>query len=571
MKKWEKRNPYGFHYPHLNDGHNYALDVIKGKIVSCEQMKKACQRYLDDLNDKRFFINCDRAERAIMICSLLPHIKGKLAGIPVTYEPWQKFIFLNIFGFHWLGSGFRRFTRAYIEVARKNGKSLMLSAIAIYMTFFDGEPGAEGYSAATKEDQAKIVWDVAKAMLLKVPKLADRVGIECSAKSIFQTATNSFYKAVGSDSKTQDGYNPHFVVLDELHAHKNSGMWDVMESALGARDEPLMFAITTAGFNTDGICYVVRDEVEKILKKDIYDDSIFGAIFTLDKNDDYTDPNVWIKSNPNIGVSVKAEYLESMVRTAQNTPSKRNNVLTKNFNKWVQGGEAFFDMDAYDECMENFTLEDFEGEDAVAGVDLSQKIDLSCTSFIFKRDIEGVTHYYFDVLSYIPEHTLAKYMVGRKNSGYEKWVDEGVLRETPGATIDDKEIESDILEYGKIFNITELAYDPWGALIFAKALAREGLDVCEVKQTVANFSEVLKTMDKLIREKRFHHNGNSLVRWAFGNLCAKEDKNQNVFPYKQVKTNKIDPVIAVLTAFVRVCFFEEEESSAYEDEELFIF
>lgn len=534
-------------------------------------MKQACQRYLDDLNDKRFFINCDRAERAVMICSALTHIKGKLAGSLIIYEPWQKFIFLCIFGFHWVDTGFRRFTRVYIEVARKNGKSLMLSAIAIYMTFFDGEPGAEGYSAATKEDQAKIVWDVAKAMLLKSSRLASKAGIECGAKSIFQTRTNSFYKAVGSDSKTQDGYNPHFAVLDELHAHKSSGMWDIMESAIGARDEPLLFAITTAGFNTDGICYIIRDEVEKILNKDIADDAIFGAIFTLDKNDDYTDPKVWIKANPNLGVSVRAQYLESMVRTAQNTPSKRNNIITKNFNKWVQGGESYFDMEAYDLCQEEFDISDFAGENAMVGVDLSQKVDLSSTGYIFKKFIDGQNHYYFDAISYIPEMTLNKLTEGRKDSSYSKWVDEGVLIETPGPTIDDEEIADDIIANSQIFNINELGYDPWGAHIFAKNMEKKGLEICEVRQIVSNLSEPLKLMDKLIREKRFHHNGNGLLRWAFGNVCVKEDKNGNVFPYKLIKTNKIDPAIAVLIAFVRLSYHEEEAESSYEDEELFIF
>lgn len=571
MKKWDKRNPFGENYPHLNEGHNYALDIAHGKIVSCDQVKKACRRYFKDLRDDRFFINCNRAERAIMICSALTHIKGKLAGTLITYEPWQKFIFLSIFGFHWKHNGFRRFTRVYIEVARKNGKSLMLSAIAIYMTFFDGEAGAEGYSAATKEDQAKIVWDVAKAMLLKSPRLMSRAGIECGAKSIFQTKTNSFYKAVGSDSKTQDGYNPHFVVLDELHAHKNSGMWDIMESALGARDEPIMFSITTAGFNTDGICYIVRDEVEKILNDDIQDDSIFGIIFTLDKNDSFSDRNVWIKANPNIGISVKYEYLESMVRTAANTPSKKNNILTKNFNKWVSGGESFFDMDSYDECKEDFNISDFVGESAISGVDLSQKIDLCCTAYIFKKFIDGENHYYFDVESYIPEGTLNKLMEDKKDSAYEKWINEGVLNEIPGPTIDDEIIEGDIIDKLQYFNIKELGYDPWGATIFAKNLKKKGLDICEVGQRVSNFSEPMKLIDKLIREKRFHHNGNTLVRWAFGNVCAKVDKKENVFPYKLVKSNKIDPFIAVLIAFVRLCFYEEEVESSYEEDELYIF
>lgn len=567
MKNWKRKNIYGKEFPHLNEGHNYALEIIRGKIPSCDLVKKTCERYFRDLENKKFYIDKSRAERAISICGLFVHIKGKLAGQPIIYEPWQKFIMLNIFGFHWSDSHLRRFTRVYIEVARKNGKSLLLSAIAIYMTFFDGEFGAEGYSAATKEDQAKIVWDTAKAMLQKNPKLAKKVGIDCGAKSIFQNKTNSFYKPVGSDSKTQDGYNPHFVVLDELHAHKTSGMWDIMESAFGAREEPIMFSITTAGFNLEGICYQVRDEMIQIIQREIFDETQFGIIYTLDKKDDFEDPKTWIKANPNLGVSVRSEYLKSMVNSAKNNPAKKPNILTKNFNKWVSGGEAYFDMDKYDSCFKDFTIDDFENEEVNLGVDMGQKIDLSCVAYVFKKEIKGKTHYFTDVKSYIPSDTLKKYESGGKNSIYTKFIEGGWLEETEGPTIDYETMESDIFEDAKRLSIQEVSYDPFSATHFAQNLEKEGIETCEVKMRVLYLSEPMKEIDKLIREGRFHHNGNPLLRWCFGNTCAKEDKNENVFPFKQNKEKKIDAFVAVLIAFVRV-LFHEEEGSVYEDEDI---
>ena len=567
MKNWKRKNIYGKNYPHLNEGHNYALEVIRGKIVVCDYVRLTCLRYFKDLENPKFYIDKARAERAISICGLFVHIKGKLAGQPIVYEPWQKFIMLNIFGFHWSSSKLRRFTRVYIEVARKNGKSLLLSAIALYMTFFDGEEGAEGYSAGTKEDQAKIVWDTAKAMLQKNPRLAKKMGITCGAKSIFMEKMNASYKPVGSDSKTQDGYNPHFVCLDELHAHKNSGMWDIMESAIGAREEPIIFSITTAGFNLEGICYQIRDEIIQVLKAEIYDDTQFGIIFTLDKEDDFSDPKTWIKANPNLGVSVRPEYLESMVVSAKNNPAKKPNILTKNFNKWVAGGEAYFDMDAYDKCQEDFSFDDFEETEVNLGVDMGQKIDLSCTAYVNWKDIDGIRHYYADVASYIPSETLKRYESGGKQSIYSKFIELGVLEETNGPTIDYEIMESDIIENAKKMDVKEVSYDPFSATHFAQNLEKAGIETCEVKQRVLYLSEPMKEIDKLIREGRFHHNGNPLLRWCFGNTCAKEDKNENVFPFKQNKEKKIDAFVAVLIAFVRILFHEEEESH-YEDNDI---
>jgi len=573
MKKWLKRNPFGKKFPHCNEAHNYSLDVLKGKIIACKYVIQACERYHRDLLDKRFEMKVARAERALMICSLLPHTKGELAGQNITFEPWQKFQFLNIFGFYKVKDGYRRFTRVYEEVARKNGKSLKLSAIAIYMTFCDGEAGAEGYSAATKEDQAKIVWGDAHTMLKKRPALCKRLGITLAAKSIFCSGSNSFYKPVGSDSKTQDGYNPHFTVLDELHAHKSSGIYDVFETALGARKQPLLYSITTAGFDLTGVCYQNRDEAIKLLNQEIQDESLFCMVFTLDEKDDYTDPNVWIKANPNLDVSVSREYLAKQVTSSQNISSRKPNVLTKNFNIWVAGGSSFIDMDEYLQCKDDFELSDFEGEESIIGVDLSSKIDMSDVSWIVRKKIDGDWHYYADVFSYLPSETLKKYLRKRKNSAYQTWVDQGYLIETEGATIDYEFLKNDCKEIARKTEVKEFAYDPWGATMFANMIEKEGVEVCEVPQRVSVFSEPLKEFEKLVKDKRFHHNGNPVLAWAVSNVQVKADKNENIFPFKKTSEDKIDPFIAILIALVRWLYFEEEEESQYnnEGEDLLIF
>lgn len=572
MKKWKKRNPFGKKFPHCNEAHNYSLDVLKGKIVACKTTIQACERYHRDLLDKRFEMKVTKAERALMICSLLPHTKGELAGQNITFEPWQKFQFLNIFGFYKKKDGYRRFTRVYEEVARKNGKSLKLSAIAILMTFCDGEEGAEGYSAATKEDQAKIVWGDAKTMLQKRPELCKRLGIRLAAKSIFCEKTNSSYKFVGSDSKTQDGYNPHFTVLDELHAHKNSGIYDVFETALGARRQPLLYSITTAGFNLTGICYQNREEAIKILNQDIYDESLFCMIFTLDDGDDYTDPKVWIKANPNLDVSVSREYLQKQVLSSQNIVSRKSNVLTKNFNIWVAGGSSFINMDEYAKCKDDFTLDDFEDDEVILGVDLSSKVDMSDVAWVARRFIDGEYHYYADVYSYLPADTLKQYLKQRKNNVFEQWVNEGWLTETQGATIDYEILKNDCLDIARKTNLKELGFDPWGATMFARDLEKENVETCEVPQRVSTFSEPLKEFEKLVKDRRFHHRGNPVLSWGTSNVQVTVDKNENIYPFKKSKEDKIDPFIAVLIALVRWFYFEEEEESQYNDgEDLLIF
>jgi len=343
---------------HVKDANKYIEQVLSGAVPACEWVKKACQRQVDDLaqDDFQFEFSQDKANRVCNFVELLPHVKGIWAGQLARLEPWQKFILATVFGWVDKSTGLRRFRTVYIEVPRKNGKSFLTSAVALYMLVADGEAGAEIYSAATTREQAKIVFQSAQQMVRKSPALKAKFGIGVGAHNLHILSSASKFESLSAEGSTLDGLNIHFASNDELHAHKTRMVYDVIETATGARAQSLIWNITTAGSNQAGICFELRSYLTKILNNVFDDDSMFGIIYTIDppkkgvngkpdfKGDDWTKPEAWIKANPNYDVSVFPNDIERLARKAMEISSAQNNFLTKRLNCWVNADTACMNM-----------------------------------------------------------------------------------------------------------------------------------------------------------------------------------------------------------------------------------
>lgn len=524
----------------------YAEQVVSGEIVACKYVRLACQRQLNDLDreDFKYVFDVSRASHICAFIEMLPHIKGRWSGKPIVLEPWQIFNLTTVFG--WIdGNGYRRFKTVYDEIPRKNAKSTLSSGVALYLLVADGEAGAEVYSAATTRDQARIVWHDAKRMVDKCPGLRRRFGVETSAHAVFSERTASSLKALSRDQGGNlDGLNVHGGIIDELHAHKTREVFDVIETATGARTQPLLWLITTAGFNRSGICYEQRSYLIKILTGVVVDEEYFGIIYTIDDDDDWTDPSCWAKANPNWGISVSPEDIERKARKAMTMSAAQNNFLTKHLNKWVNADTAWMDMVSWERCANsNLLIEDFAGRDCYIAVDLASKLDIVSVAYVFPDDEEFKGF----VKNYLNEVTVED----ANNSQYSGWAEDGRLIITPGGMTSQGVIETDIREAAGMFNVLEVAYDPWQANYLASRLLEDGLPMIELRQTVQNMSEPMKELEALVVNKKFQHDGCPVLTWMISNVVCHVDAKENIYPRKEQPENKIDGVVALIMALGR--------------------
>ena len=535
----------------------YAQRVIAGEVVACKLTRLACERFLKDLarTDWQWRFDEALATRACTFIEHLPHIKGQWARqrLKITLEDWQVFIVCNLFGWVDKDTGLRRFITCYLEVARKNAKSTLAAGIALYMLAADGEPGAEVYSAATTGDQARIVFDVARQMVLREADFI-RGGIDPQRHGLYMPQDARKFEPLNAEGSTLDGLNPHCTIIDELHAHKRRDVYDVLDTARGARDQSLLASITTAGSDRAGICYEQRTYVVKVLEGVFDDERYFGVIYTLDDDDDWVDPAVWPKANPNYGVSVLEEDFERSAREAMNKPSAQNNFLTKRLNVWVNADSAWMDMRAWDRCGPGpnkppLRLEDFEGQDCIAAFDLASKVDIAARILLFRR---GKKYAAFGRY-YLPEHAVED---GR-NSQYSGWSRLGRLTVTDGNVVDYDRIETDLKEDAGRFKLVEVPYDPFQAMQFSQRMLAEGLPMVEMRATVLNFSEPMKELEKIVLEGNFEHDGDPVLTWMVSNVVCHRDAKDNIYPRKEREENKIDGVVALIMALGRAMAGEE--------------
>lgn len=530
---------------------NYAERVVSGAEIAGKFEIRACERFLRDLEraDKDeawpYRYDQEQAGRACAFIEQLPHIKGQWARqrLKIRLGDWQCFIVCNLFGWLNKASGLRRFTTAYLEVARKNAKSTLAAGIGLYMLAGDGEPGAEVYSAATTGDQARIVFDVARQMVLREGAFAAS-GIEAQIRGIYIPDDARKFEPLNAEGSTLDGLNPHCTIVDELHAHKRREVYDVLDTARGARDQALLLSITTAGSDRAGICYEQRTYIVKVLEGVFEDDRYFGIVYTIDDTDDWADPAVWRKANPNYGVSVLVEDFERSAREAMNKPSALNNFLTKRLNVWVNADSAWMDMRAWDACADtSIREEDFLGEECIAALDLASKVDIAAEAKLFQR----AGKYYAFLRYYLPESAAED---GR-NSQYSGWARQGLLTLTPGNVTDFDQIEADLLEDVSRYQMKEVPFDPFQATQLSSHMLAEGVPMVEMRPTVLNFSEPMKQLEALVLQKKLVHDGDPILAWMVSNVVCHRDQKDNIYPRKEREENKIDGVVALIMALGR--------------------
>jgi phage terminase large subunit-like protein len=532
----------------------YMDGVLNGDIVACMFVKLAIQRHLNDLKtceERGLYFDAEAAQEVIDFFAMLRHSKGKWSGKSFVLEPWQQFIIWVVFGWKRI-DGTRRFNTAYQEIARKNGKSTQLAGIGLYGLGFDDENGAEIYSVATKEEQAKITFSEGQRMAKKSGRLGGLATIHQKAISI--DSTSSTWKPLGRDSKTQDGLNPHMVLVDEFHAHPDRSMLDVMDSAVGARTQPLLFIITTAGFNVQSPCYMERDYATKILKGIVEDDSYFAIIFTLDRDettgellDNWKNPKVWIKANPNLGISVDIKDMERMCKKAIESPTSQNNFLTKKLNVWTTQETKFFNMEKWDELKTLIPESELLGKECYIGVDLNSKIDIGSIVCLFPLDDGRVV-----VLPrfYCPQEG-AEERSKKDRVPYLLWAKQGYLILTPGNRTDFDFIRKDIADIWSKFNVQKMGFDQWNFEYLYQRLVADGMDkekVIEYGQTIKNMSEPTKELDALVVSGKLVHNGHPVLRWMASNTAVYIDSNENVKPVKDKSSEKIDGIVATVIA-----------------------
>jgi phage terminase large subunit-like protein len=532
----------------LHPAEQYIADVLAGEIVVGKHVLRAVERHARDLEQgatRGLSFDYEDAEFAVECFGFFRHSKGKWAGQPFILSPWQQFIVWSLFG--WKRADWtRRFRRAYIEIARKNGKSTFLAGILIILLALDGEQGAEVYSAATRKEQARIVFNEAKRMVRGSPEL--REFIKVYRNNLDVPETNSKFEPLSADANSLDGLNIHGAGVDELHAHRTREVWDVLDTATGARTQPLIAAITTAGFDQEGICYELRGYVIDVLDPaiDVQDDAFFGFIACIDDDDDWQDERCWIKANPNLGVSCFVEDLREKAKRAHRNSSALNNFLCKHLNRWTQQSERWIPITSWDACKAEFDIEKLAGRDCFGGLDLAEKADLNtlCLEFPASNG-EPLT---FLWRFWMPEETVER----RKAEGDHKfaaWVQAGLIEATPGNVADYDIIRDDTKELGQKFHIRQIGYDPWNALHLATQLAAAGIEMVEVPQNFRHLSESAKDFEAKILGRQLRHNGDPVMRWMVDNVAILRDSNGNIRPVKpKDRLKKIDGVLGAVIA-----------------------
>lgn len=575
-------NPLEGAYPAVDKAMQYAKAVSAGKLPACRFAKQAAKRFLAMLDREDMIYNPYEAQRACNFIQAMPHVKGRWSTNTITLEPWQCLIICAIFGFYWLHDTTLRVVKlAYVEIPRKNAKSTLAAAIGLYMLTEDGEEGAECYSAATTHKQALAIFDTAKAMARRHKGFAEAHDLIVQSHEIKVWGTLSKFEALHAQGETLDGLNIYCALVDELHAHKTRAVYDVLETAMGARRNPLMFVITTAGSNRAGICYEVRDYVKKLLEGTLEDFTTFGIIYTIDDEDaekrNYWDPKAWAKANPNLNVSVQEAELKRLANKARVSKTALNNFLTKHLNIWVNASTSWLGAEGMTRLEKladpNLKIEAFKGEEAMLGLDLATKLDINSKAKLFRKDIAGKSHYYCFMDHYLPEARVTGELEGESEGvgdqdQYATWAEDGWITTTPGDVIDLDQIEEEIVSDASLIKVREIGYDPYQATQLAKHLSEDGFTMVEVRPTVIMFSEPMKELERLIVAGLFHWDGDPVLLWMFSNVMAKADKKDNIFPTKEFAANKIDGVVAILMALNRWLAEEPDGTSIYEEKDL---
>jgi len=547
----------------------YVDGVLSGDITAGKLIIDSVQRYVFDVEtcqDRGFYFDINAVQRVVTFFRYLHHYKGKWKGQPFILSDWQLFIVANIFGWRKVEDGTRRFRYVYIEVGRKNGKTTFVAGIGLFLLTKDGENAAEVYTAATKRDQARILWDDANAMVSQSKALREH--IKQFAHSLNVPSTHSKMLALSADAQSMDGLNVHAGLVDELHAHPNDKVWSILDTATSARQQPLMIAITTAGVSRHSFCYKLREYASKVSRRVLDDDSFFAVIHTCDKGDDWKEEATWRKANPNFGVSINAQDLAAKAAKAAAMPSELTNFLIKHLCVWVSAANKWLIPDKWIACYEDYTEESLQGGVCFGGLDLSSRSDLSSFTLVFSSDdrqeFKTIGRYY------LPEAAVLE-RVERAGIPYDQWVREGFITVTPGDTIDYRFIKHDILELCAKYTVLDIAFDPWNSSQLITELQEEGVVMVAFRQGFASMSPAMKELERLVLSRSFKHNDNPVLNWAIDNVSVTQDPAGNIKPDKSSSTEKIDPVVSLIMAIGRITSAEKAGASVYEERGLLTF
>lgn len=549
---------------------DYAQGVISGEIVAGRLVRLACERHMQDLDlGELRGLWFDEEEAAIVVefFAGLRHSKGQWGpkgnqpGKPFLLEPWQVFVVCSIFGWK-RADGTRRFRRAHVELARKNGKTTLAAGIGLYMLTMDDEPGAEIFSAATKRDQAKLCWTEARNMVKATPSLARRIVVSEARSNLAYPAANAKFEPMGRDADTADGPNPHCGIIDELHAHPNRDMVDVLETGVGARLQPLILIITTAGYNQAGIWFEKRTYAIRVVEEVVTDDELFCFIATLDDDDDWRDEAVWPKANPNLDVSVYRDTLRSACREAIESPEKQPAFLTKQLNVPTNAARRWIDViTEWDPC--NAEPQISNGDSCFVGIDMASTIDLSAVIALFPRD-GGV----YDVACrfWRPEESVEE-AEKRDRVPYRLWAQQGFLELVSGSMMDPAEIADDILDWTSKWQVQEFPFDRYNAASVGARIEGAGGTPVAMAQGPVTYSGPCHTFKGLLKSRRLRHGGHPILRWMAGQVMVKTMANDALQPWKPEGSGiRDDGITALLMALARAMVHQgvAPQTSVYE-------
>ena len=530
-------------------------------------------RKLKDYTPTRFMApdshyDKDAADYAVAFIESLCHTKGKWAGKPFELIDWQERIVRDIFGVL-KPNGYRQFNTAYIEISKKQGKSELAAAIALLLTCADGEERAEVYGCAADRQQAAICYSVASDMVRYCPALAKRVKILDSVKRMVYMPTGGVYQVVSSEVGTKHGFNTSGVVFDELHIQPNRKLYDVMLRGSGdARMQPLYFLITTAGDNQNSICWEVHSKAKDLLEGRKHDPTFYPVIYGADEGDDWTDPKVWAKANPSLGITIGIDKVQDACNSAKENPAEENAFRQLRLNQWVKQTIRWMPMDKWDACNFPVDPESLKGRVCYGGLDLSSTTDITAFVLVFPPEDEDDKYI---VLPYfwLPEDSIPL-RVRRDHVFYDVWQQQGLINTTEGTVIHYDFVEKFIEDLGKQYNIKEIAFDRWGATQMVQDLDGMGFNVVQFGQGFMSMSPPTKELMKLVLEKRIAHGGNPVLRWMMDNIYVKQDPAGNIKPDKEKSTEKIDGAVAMIMALDRAIRCGGEPESVYNHRGLLI-
>ena len=556
----------------MHPAQQYISDIQNGTIPSCKYVKWAVQRHVDDLeraksDDYPYYFDEETAKWYIDLFQFFILYEGEAAGRPFDLSnlEWIQFQLWSIFGWKRKSNGKRRFRKSYVLVAKKNIKTTLAGCLGLIGLLFDGESGAQIYSAASNAKQAKICFRAAREIAKKSPALRNR--LEILSHNIAHMESASFFEYISSQSaQTKDGLNPHFSIIDEYHAHPDNEVHDVLDSATAAREQPLVYIISTEGFNQNGPHADLRDYCIKIVDPNdsTEDDHIFFLYYTLDEKDDWKKEKNWVKANPSIGVSVKYDDLRAKAKTAAQLPSQLNNFLTKHMNVPVDAEEAFIPSDMWAKCNKSklarpvseleIILKQYQGRKCFGGLDLGSVSDFTCLTLAFEPTEKGD---YWDIfmISIIPADTIGERKNGMKIA---EWVREGWIMETPGNVTDHNFTRELILTIAEHVNFVELAYDRYKMTEMVTSLMNEGIEMTPFGQGYVSMNPAIDDFERLIKKELINHGGNPVLEWMMRNVVIKKDPAGNRKFDKEKATDKIDGVVSTAMAIGRAMLQENQ-------------